>query len=61
MMVYFILFVSLYNLSLIHVSLQPMFRREAIWLQFNKEPAGNGQKKGPAVKISVGGLLMFFA
>ena len=39
-----------------------MFRREAIWLQFNHlDPAKADQKKGPAVKISVGGQFMFFA
>ena len=35
-----------------------MFRREAIWIEFETEWGG---KRGPAVKISVGGQFMFFA
>ena len=57
-----LLSVSLHNLFLTQVSLQPMFRREAIWLEFNHlKTAGAERKLGPAVKISVGGQFMFFA
>ena len=51
-------FISLYYLFLIHISLQPMFRREAVWIQLRTlEPGG---KTGPAIKISVGGRFMLF-
>ena len=34
--------------------LQPLFRREAVWLEF-KRTAWADETKGPGVKISVGG------
>ena len=50
------------SLFLIHISLQPMFRREAVWLQFNQlGSTWSGGRPGPAVKISVGGRFMLFA
>jgi hypothetical protein len=39
-----------------------MFRREAVWLQFEQiEIARPGRRTGPAVKISVGGQFLLFA
>ena len=48
-------FVLLHSLFLIYISLKPMFRREAVWIQFDQLGTG------PAVKISVGGRFMLFA
>ena len=51
-----------FSLVLIYISLQPMFRREAVWIQFNQlGTTWSRGRPGPAVKISVGGRLTLFA